>query len=123
MPEIRGILQQTYLGPRGGLWRPRDLIVMLVPMLRSLPAERTEAEQDCRRDKDRQRNSPEGNGHRHNIERSRDSPYIQVMRKKRVLWEVRVIKASDEKTARKAALKELTVRPVDQSRLLIRRTA
>jgi len=55
------------------------------------------------------------------------------MRKKRVLWEVRVIKASavfigtvyapDEKTARKAALKELTVRPVDRNRLLIRRTA
>ena len=51
------------------------------------------------------------------------------MRPKRVLWEIRVLKASavlvravyapDEKTA----LKELTVRPVDQNRLLIRRTA
>jgi hypothetical protein len=55
------------------------------------------------------------------------------MRKKRLLWEVRILKASavllgtvyapDEKTARKTALKELTVRPVDQNRLLIRRTA
>jgi len=55
------------------------------------------------------------------------------MRKKRVLWEVRVLKASavlvgtvyapDEKTARKAAFKELTVRRVDQNRLLIRRAA
>jgi hypothetical protein len=51
------------------------------------------------------------------------------MRKKRVLWEVRVLKASavlvgtvyalDEKTA----LKELTVRPVNPNRLLIRLTA
>jgi hypothetical protein len=59
--------------------------------------------------------------------------YLSGMRKKRVLWEVRVLKASavfigtvyapDEKTARKAALKELTVRPVDQNRLLIRRAA
>ena len=61
---------------------------------------------------------------------------IEPMRKKRVLWEVRVMKASvasdvlvgtayepDEKTARKAAFKELTVRRVDQNRLLIRRAA
>jgi hypothetical protein len=51
--------------------------------------------------------------------------YVCGVRKKHVLWEVRGLKASavlvwtvyapDEKTARKAALKELTVRPVDQN--------
>jgi hypothetical protein len=55
------------------------------------------------------------------------------MGQKRVLWEIRVLNASavlvetayapDEKTACKTALKELAVRPVDQNRLLIRRTA
>jgi hypothetical protein len=36
---------------------------------------------------------------------------------------VGTVYALDEKTTRKAALRQLTVRPVDQNRLLIRRTA
>jgi hypothetical protein len=58
---------------------------------------------------------------------------FRVCKKKRVLREVRVLKASavlvgtvyesDEKTSRKAVLKELAVTPTDQNRLVIRRTA
>jgi hypothetical protein len=62
-----------------------------------------------------------------------DAHYMQFMRKERVLWEVRLRRASavlvgwvyalDEKTAREAALKALTVTPTVQNRLLIRRSA
>ena len=88
----------------------------------------------CGHDEDRQYNPPEGPGHRQQYRADGQiRRYIWGMRKKkRVLWEVRVFKASavlvgtiyapDEKTARKAVLKELTVRAVDQNRLLIRRT-
>ena len=56
------------------------------------------------------------------------------MRKRQYLWEIRrfggsfakllgTVYAADEDSARRAALKELNIRPEDQKRLLIRRSS